>query len=592
MIDQGGEEVRSPSERDGLDPSIQIKSPLRCEGVGSLDCAEEADTGLRMAVRFLPLVARGDEATRAIQALASHPTLPRIHKVGTRGASAYVAMEFPEGQLLSTLLDAPLPAEMLQKVGAEVAGALASVHAQGVVHGELCADSLLLLPDGRALLWDMPLVLANRLTDRRGESRQLSLLVRLAPCLSPERARGRSPTAPSDVYALGAVLCLAAGAPAPTAVTTLGLVHQVATGKWSPRVPEHLTETFQSLLGRMMHPDPALRPTAGAVATMLQDSTYFEAEVTGTEAEVTGPDVEAPVTAQVERAAQRSTWALVAGAALLAVLGLVGVGLAHLPTPSAPRSYVPRSEGSTSAPSATGSLSTSASSKRETSNVLAASPAGDSEASQASPAMTPAPTMAAPLAGVQASPAGIETKLSTADSASEAAPTKSPPQLAEQLLGSPAPAAEAGTGVPRSNLASDSPVTKGSASAAEPSPGTSAVGARTDTQRSNPIASPGSSTMQAAALRAPATAPTLPTAAASGAEQSIGSGERPGGVPSTVASPLRSDASTSGRLPEAPTQKVSAPSRAPGHKKPSSRSRGSTRTEAVPSVPELKRPSF
>lgn len=34
-----------------LDPRIRISAPLRCDGIGRLDCAEDLESGGRLAVR-------------------------------------------------------------------------------------------------------------------------------------------------------------------------------------------------------------------------------------------------------------------------------------------------------------------------------------------------------------------------------------------------------------------------------------------------------------------------------------------------------------------------------------------------------------
>lgn len=250
-----------------LDPRIRIRAPLRCDGIGRLDCAEDTVSGDRLAVRWLPLEANGDAAVKACEKLPSHPTLPRILQTGQVGTSAFVALDFPDGEMLSALGEERLDNELLLKLAAQLSDALATVHAQGVVHGEMSRDSVLMINGGqKASLWDMPLVIANRLSDRRGENRLMQNLVKTAPYLAPERARGEGASQPGDVYALGAILCVAGGAPLPTASTTLGAVHQVGSGEWTPRVPSTLPERWSAMLTRMIARDPAARPTATEVA--------------------------------------------------------------------------------------------------------------------------------------------------------------------------------------------------------------------------------------------------------------------------------------------------------------------------------------
>ncbi|MBX5481275.1 MAG: protein kinase [Myxococcaceae bacterium] len=256
--------------RSELEPKFRIQTPLRCDGVGSLDCAEDTQSGTRLAIRWLPVDANGEAAVKALEQIPQHPVLPRIRQTGRLGSSAWVAMDFPEGRLLSTMIGLePIASGHVLRMGASIAGALATLHAQKIVHGELSADSVLMLEEGRAILWDAPLVLANRLTDRRGEERALALLIKVAPYLAPERARGLPVSMPSDVYALGAVMCMAAGGQLPPGGTTLAVVHQIATGQWTPELPRAFGPAVRAVVKRMIDPDPLARLTASEAAQAL-----------------------------------------------------------------------------------------------------------------------------------------------------------------------------------------------------------------------------------------------------------------------------------------------------------------------------------
>ena len=254
-----------------LDPRIRIRAALRCDGIGRLDCAEDTVSGDRLAVRWLPLEANGDAAVKACEKLPAHHALPRILQTGQVGASAFVALDFPEGEMLAARGEERLDQELLLKIAGQLSDALATVHSQGVVHGEMSRDSVLLSGQSgesvaKASLWDMPLVIANRLSDRRGENRLMQNLVKTAPYLAPERARGEGASQAGDVYALGAILCVSAGAPLPTASTTLGVVNLIGSGEWKPRVPESLPEKYVSMLTRMVAAEASERPSAAEVA--------------------------------------------------------------------------------------------------------------------------------------------------------------------------------------------------------------------------------------------------------------------------------------------------------------------------------------
>ena len=75
----------APQDRLELEARFKVRSPLRCDGVGSLECAEEVESGRRMAIRWMPLDANGEIAAKTVEKLPVHPTLPRIRGSGRVG---------------------------------------------------------------------------------------------------------------------------------------------------------------------------------------------------------------------------------------------------------------------------------------------------------------------------------------------------------------------------------------------------------------------------------------------------------------------------------------------------------------------------
>lgn len=254
-----------------LDPRFRLRAPLRCDGVGKLDWGEDTISRERVAVRWLPLKANGEAAVIACAELPHHPALPKILQLGQVDEQAFLIMEFPDGELLSSRvadgewLDAP----GVLLVAVQVAQALSALHQHGFVHGELGADSVLLVPGDRILWWDVPLVLADRMTDRREDSRPARQLVKTAAYLAPECARGAPATEASDVYSLGATLCRASGALPPVSASTLGILHEVASGTWRPTVTRVWHARWAAVVRQMLDPDPRQRPPAQEVATLF-----------------------------------------------------------------------------------------------------------------------------------------------------------------------------------------------------------------------------------------------------------------------------------------------------------------------------------
>jgi hypothetical protein len=149
-------------------------------------------------------------------------------------------------------------------MGTTLAGALAHVHANGVVHRDVKPGNVLLDGDGRAQLTDFGiarLVDATRVT-------ATGLVVGTAAYMAPEQVRGEVVGPPADIYALGLVLL--------EAVTGRrefeggALESAIARLHRSPVVPPSVPEPLASMVRRMTATDPADRPAASQVAAALR----------------------------------------------------------------------------------------------------------------------------------------------------------------------------------------------------------------------------------------------------------------------------------------------------------------------------------
>jgi len=248
--------------REVLNGRYRFRTPLRCDGVGRLDCVADLQTGARKVVRWLPLEVNRSHNQNIVHFCANlptHPSLPHIFEVGEMESWAYMVVDFPEGDLLAARKEF-LQLEAWRNLACQLAGALNTYHAQQVFHGELCLASVMLLKTEWPLLWDMPLVLCSRMADRRQGDRALHQLVRTVSTMAPERARGGLLTPPMDVYSLGALLAYSAGAELPDSSSTLTLLHDIATGHFKPKPQDTLPPAYQNMLARMLQAEPSQRP--------------------------------------------------------------------------------------------------------------------------------------------------------------------------------------------------------------------------------------------------------------------------------------------------------------------------------------------
>jgi serine/threonine-protein kinase len=160
-----------------------------------------------------------------VLALARHPALPSIVRVGSDEHGPFVLETRAEGVSLRDLVehwaerDERVPARLIAHIAARATRALDEIQRLqaaadgsplGIVHGDLGPDHLLLGPFGEARLVDF------------GAARWTGMDASLAgsdrgtlPYVAPEVARGEAaPSAAADVYALAATLLyLATGKP-------------------------------------------------------------------------------------------------------------------------------------------------------------------------------------------------------------------------------------------------------------------------------------------------------------------------------------------------------------------------------------------
>lgn len=140
--------------------------------------------------------------TAARATRVEHPNAVAVLDTGVEGGTGYVVSEYWDGPTLGarTRTGPPLPPAEAVAVGRHILQALAAAHREGIVHGDLTAENVILSPRGATVArfaWPA----------RRGAHAS-------ARTLAPEVLEGRPPSPRSDVYAAGALLYeLIAGRP-------------------------------------------------------------------------------------------------------------------------------------------------------------------------------------------------------------------------------------------------------------------------------------------------------------------------------------------------------------------------------------------
>jgi hypothetical protein len=296
--------------------------------------------GLRCTIRILPVADLRTEAlaTRqlALRERIENTHLVRQHAVVplTDGTLALVVEEV-DGVSLAQLVGArgQLTTGETVTTVAPLFGALADLHAAGVLHGDLAPGSIRFTADGRPLICDVDvagLLTAVRTTTQRGMAGPATWGAggrdgaSSGGFVAPEVIDGGVPSSCSDVYAMAAVgwFCLTGVPPGPGAARPL-------LRTLCPEVPPRLVEILKACLDA----DPAERPSADAAAADVFDAAPAESvaliPISDPAAEITRRIRAAAVSASANASrvsAKRHQSRLTVGAVMLGVLVALGAG--------------------------------------------------------------------------------------------------------------------------------------------------------------------------------------------------------------------------------------------------------------------------
>jgi len=177
----------------GFDPEIQRQVAIKCLHD---NFAEDPDYRRRFLVE-----------ARAAGRL-THPHIVTLFDTGeTEDGHPYIAMERLSGETLSShVATHGMPsASALLELATQLANALHYAHSQGVIHHDIKPDNIMLLDGWHAKIADFGI--AERRSARAKPAASMQDKVGGTPnYMSPERLRGETADASSDLFSLGVVL--------------------------------------------------------------------------------------------------------------------------------------------------------------------------------------------------------------------------------------------------------------------------------------------------------------------------------------------------------------------------------------------------
>ena len=214
-------------------------------------------------------------AIREVQLAArlDHPNVVTIHDVAEQDGSPWIVMRLITGRSLAAEItkSGPLPWQRVARIGGQVADALASAHAAGLVHGDLKPGNVFLsAPSAARPQADFAIVTdfaVARVLDGTASSSGTGTRLDTAPYVAPERWEDAPVGPPADLWALGATLYQAVAGTPPFAASTI----TAAMAAILARPPADLKQAgpLRGLIESLLAKDPAARPDAASAAATL-----------------------------------------------------------------------------------------------------------------------------------------------------------------------------------------------------------------------------------------------------------------------------------------------------------------------------------
>ncbi|MEJ2887892.1 protein kinase domain-containing protein [Actinomycetospora aeridis] len=279
-------QLGAPDTPGATPPGYTTGRLLGRGGSGTVYEARHHSTGRSVALKVLDLDVVGPEMQRrfareraAMSGLADHPHIVSILDAGWFAGRPWLAMSLCEGGSLASLRSPVPPAHALTLLHA-IGSALATAHAQGVLHCDVKPGNILLTAYGQPALSDFGIA---RLTLESQGSRIGGYTLDHVP---PEIIRGERPSDRGDIWSLGTSLWqLLAGRPPfreNDDVAPALIMRRIENDPLPALRRREIPTELKDLLEQMTAKDPFRRPGADEVVRRAAELARADGHALGT----------------------------------------------------------------------------------------------------------------------------------------------------------------------------------------------------------------------------------------------------------------------------------------------------------------------
>jgi serine/threonine-protein kinase len=200
-----------------------IQDRLGSGGMGEVYRARDTRLNRSVAIKVLPQTESGDDQRHArfiheAQSASglNHPNIITVHDILADSGADLLVMELVAGKTLGELIPATgMPTHDVLGIGVQIAGALATAHAAGIVHRDVKPGNIMVTATGLVKVLDFGLAKSTftGAANETGETRSIASPMTLAGTvlgtvnyMSPEQAEGKLVDGRSDIFSLGILL--------------------------------------------------------------------------------------------------------------------------------------------------------------------------------------------------------------------------------------------------------------------------------------------------------------------------------------------------------------------------------------------------